>query len=140
MVGLGAGRLDTASGKEGVYVLPDDLLVMCHLEDAAGSPFANQGIAVGQAVGAAGGLAVERVGRLPLVLPHDLACVRVNLDNPGKAGPGPVHTIVEYQDVAVVQIGGMMRVGKLPVSPLPPELAAGLVHDAHDVNQPVTHD
>ena len=45
--------------KVGVYVLPDDGLFGSHFKDAAGSPFTDQRVAVGLALGAADIVAVE---------------------------------------------------------------------------------
>src|SRR5262245_39093758 len=79
----GSARLD---GEVRAHVLPDDLPVGGHLEDAPVAAFADQGVAVGQALGARDVRAEEVEQRLVVVLPHDLAGARVDLDYPRVGG------------------------------------------------------
>ena len=92
---------------------------------------------LGQPVGAAGGLAVEGYRRLSGVLPDNLVGDGVYFDYAGEGRQGPVKAVVEYQDVAVAQVGRMVGMGYLARPPLPTEVTGGLIDDAHDADAAV---
>ena len=132
---------DPAAGlaKEGVDVFPGDFPGLSHLENPARRSLADYRVAVGLSLCAADVIAEKGNVRGALVFPANLVGLRVHLDNPGAAGAPPVAAVVEQHHPSVFQVGGVVLVIDLARPPLPPELAAGLVHDAHSAGLPVTN-
>lgn len=127
-----------AGGHVGIDVFPDDFFVGRNLEEAAGGAFGDQGVAVGQPLGAAYVVAVEGYGRVALVFPGDLVGGWVNLDHPGMRESRPVGAVVEYHYAPVVQESGVVLVGDVAGAPFPGEFARTLINDADGAGLPET--
>src|SRR6185437_16970796 len=90
-------------GEVGVHVFPDRIAARCHLEEAAEGAFADEGVAVRQALGV-GKVRCEEIDLLPLLIgPDDLAGAWVDLQHSRK-GHEMIRTaraVVEDEDIAV---------------------------------------
>src|SRR5262245_16649294 len=95
----------------GVNILPDNMTLRRDFEDAAGSTFADQCVAIGQPLRATDVVAVERDGRCAAVLPGDGTGLGVDLENSGVVHSPSVRSIVEEKyPAAFWEAGGMMLV------------------------------
>src|SRR5258708_3283032 len=75
------GIADAIRPHERADVLPDDLAFVCHLEQPAPLAFADQRVAVGQALRTADVRAEQSIRRPGTILPHRPAGARIELDH-----------------------------------------------------------
>ena len=113
------------------HVLPHHLAIGCDLEDPSVAPLADERVAVGQALSARDVRAEEIEERLVVVLPHDLAGARIDLDHP-RVGRGMIpamRAVVEDEEVAVGQRPGIVLLGQGRAAELPDDRAGDAIDD-----------
>src|SRR5215470_10986274 len=119
--------------KEWIYVFPDDLSFFGDFEETSEGRLGDQRIPVWQPLRAAHARREEIPSWLVLILPHDLVCGRIDFDCPRirYSIVETMRSVVEYQDVAVLQEGWRMLARDRRCAKLPSDFA-GLARDAND--------
>src|SRR5207248_1789060 len=109
----------------GVHVLPYDVAVARHLEEAAEVPFVDERVAVRQPLCARDARAEEIEHARLLVLPHDLVGRRIDLDDAREreALVETMRSVVENENVAVRQTMRRVLTGQRRRSELPDDLS-----------------
>ena len=114
----------------GVGKFPDDVLVWRDFKEAGATAFADQGVAIGQALRAGDGPAEERIFGIGHVFPSNGFGDGVEFDDARISAQGAV---VENEDIAICEHVGLV----LPVDdarpPCPHDVARVVVDDADDV-------
>src|SRR5262245_37204281 len=113
------------SAEERVDVFPDDFPVFCDLEEAAERRFIDQRVAVWQSLSVAHSRREKIRDRPILIRPHDLVCRWIDLDDPRKRQRviQAMNSVIEDQDVAVLQKGWRMLAGQRRRPQLPDHFA-----------------
>ena len=132
-----------------IDILPDEITFRCHLEEPPMGSFTDQGVSIGQALSAADKRSVKICRWIGHIFPLDLICLGIDLDDTRIIrGKLPMPSVVEDEDIPVVQNCGVMLKSKLVSHAPAPDDIAGRLFDNRDnthkriadQNIPVGHD
>src|SRR5207302_9065583 len=128
--------------EERIDVLPDDLSLLSHFEEAAVGRLADECVAVRQALSVAHAWREEVPGRLVLIFPPDLVRRGIDLDHPRERHRviQTVSAVVEYQDVAVRQRSRRMMTRNCRSVELPDNFAGRAGDAEQGRGRPVTRE